>query len=101
MPIFRVKSVKIYTGQKKFTRAPLVVLVTNMRYGFKGKNSRGRHHLSNSELDFRFSVSNRVSLQSTANFEVLFQVLLLGVVISFVVVVEARDCLLPGSEMVR
>ena len=32
MPIFRVKSVKIYTGQKKFTRAPLVVLVTNMRY---------------------------------------------------------------------
>ena len=34
MPIFRVKSVKIYTGQTKFTRAPLVVLVTNMRYGF-------------------------------------------------------------------
>ena len=33
MPIFHVKSVKIYTGQKKFTRAPLVVLVTNMRYG--------------------------------------------------------------------
>ena len=33
MTIFRVKSVKIYTGQKKFTRAPLVVLVTNMRYG--------------------------------------------------------------------
>ena len=33
MPIFRVKSVKIYTSQKKFTRAPLVVLVTNMRYG--------------------------------------------------------------------
>ena len=32
MPIFRVKSVKIYTGQKKFTRAPLVVLVTNIRY---------------------------------------------------------------------
>ena len=32
MPIFRVKSVKIYTGQKKFTRAPAVVLVTNMRY---------------------------------------------------------------------
>ena len=24
MPIFRVKSAKIYTGQKKFTRAPLV-----------------------------------------------------------------------------
>ena len=33
MPIFRVKSVKIYAGQKKFTRAPLVVLVTNIRYG--------------------------------------------------------------------
>ena len=29
LPIFRVKSVKIYTGQKKFTRAPPV---TNMRY---------------------------------------------------------------------
>jgi len=29
LPIFRVKSVKIYTGQKNFTRAPLV---TNMRY---------------------------------------------------------------------
>ena len=32
MPIFRVKSVKIYTGQKKFTRAPSVASVTNMRY---------------------------------------------------------------------
>ena len=32
MPIYRVKSVKIYTSQKKFTRAPLVVLVTNIRY---------------------------------------------------------------------
>ena len=32
MPIFRVKSEKIDTGQKKFTRAPLVVLVTNIRY---------------------------------------------------------------------
>ena len=31
MPIFRVKSEKIYTSQKKFTRAPPV---TNMRYGF-------------------------------------------------------------------
>ena len=29
MPIFRLKSVKIYTGQKKFIRAPPV---TNMRY---------------------------------------------------------------------
>ena len=33
MPIFRVKSVKIYTGQKKFTQAPPVAPVTNMRYG--------------------------------------------------------------------
>ena len=33
MPIFRVKSVKIYTGQKKFTPAPPVAPVTNMRYG--------------------------------------------------------------------
>ena len=32
MPIFRVKSVKIYTGQKKFTRTPSVASVTNMRY---------------------------------------------------------------------
>ena len=29
LPIFRVKSVKIYTGQKKFTRAPPV---TNISY---------------------------------------------------------------------
>ena len=32
LPIFRVKSVKIYTVQKKFTRAPPVAPVTNMRY---------------------------------------------------------------------
>ena len=32
LPIFRVKSVEIYTGQKKFTRAPPVAPVTNMRY---------------------------------------------------------------------
>ena len=32
MPIFRVKSVKIYTGQKKFTQAPPVAPVTNIRY---------------------------------------------------------------------
>ena len=32
MPIFRVKSVKIYTGQKKFTRALPVAPVTNIRY---------------------------------------------------------------------
>ena len=30
--MFRVKSVKIYTGQKKFTRMPSVASVTNMRY---------------------------------------------------------------------
>ena len=35
MPIFRVKSVKIYTGQKKFTRAPPVAPVTNMRYDLR------------------------------------------------------------------
>ena len=34
LPIFRVKSVKIYTGQKKFTPAPPVAPVTNMRYVF-------------------------------------------------------------------
>ena len=32
LPNCRVKSVKIYTGQKKFTRAPPVAPVTNMRY---------------------------------------------------------------------
>ena len=32
MPIFRIKSVKIYTGQFLFTQAPPVVPVTNMRY---------------------------------------------------------------------
>ena len=32
MPISRVKSVKIYTGQKFFTRAPPVAPVTNIRY---------------------------------------------------------------------
>ena len=32
LPIFRVKSVKIYIGQKKFTRAPPVAPVTNIRY---------------------------------------------------------------------
>ena len=31
LPIFRVKSV-IYTGQKKFTRAPPMAPVTNMKY---------------------------------------------------------------------
>ena len=40
MPIFCVKSVKNYTGQKKFTRAPLVVLVTNIRYVWDPVNIR-------------------------------------------------------------
>ena len=35
LPIFRVKSAKIYTGQKKFTGAPPVAPVTNMRYGIE------------------------------------------------------------------
>ena len=33
LPIFRVKSVKIYTGQFFFTQTPFVVSVTNIRYG--------------------------------------------------------------------
>ena len=49
MPIFRVKSVKIYTGQKKFTRAPLVVLVTNMRYAQNQDLVEVRAQLSRSE----------------------------------------------------
>ena len=32
MPIFRVKSVKIYTGQKKIYTKIFVAFVTNMRY---------------------------------------------------------------------
>ena len=32
LPIFGVKSVNIYTGQKKFTQTPSVVSVTNIRY---------------------------------------------------------------------
>ena len=32
LPIFRVKSVKIYTGQKKIYTSMLVALVTNIRY---------------------------------------------------------------------
>ena len=33
MQFFFTQSGKNYTGQKKFTQAPLVMLVTNMRYG--------------------------------------------------------------------
>ena len=32
LPFFRIKSEKNYTGQKKFTRAPPVAPLTNMRY---------------------------------------------------------------------
>ena len=32
LPFFCVKSLKIYTGQKKFTQAPPVAPVQNMRY---------------------------------------------------------------------
>ena len=39
MPILCVKSVKIYTGQKKFTQAPLVALVTNIRYDLEKSSS--------------------------------------------------------------
>ena len=34
MPIFRVKSVEIYTGQKNFARTPSVASVTNIRYDY-------------------------------------------------------------------
>ena len=37
MPIFRVKSVKIYTGQKKFTLTPSVASVTIIRYDLDQK----------------------------------------------------------------
>ena len=56
MPIFRVKSVKIYTGQKKFPRAQLVALVTNIRYAqWCGNGSKvaqeGLRILRNTNLD--------------------------------------------------
>ena len=41
MPIFRVKSVKIYTGQKEFTQTPAVASVTNISYAHK--HTLGRH----------------------------------------------------------
>ena len=51
MPIFRVKSVKIYTSQKIYTGIP-VAPVTNIRYGPKKKirkneekNTNFRSHL--------------------------------------------------------
>ena len=34
MPIFRVKSVKIYTDQKKIYRSILVALMTNIKYAW-------------------------------------------------------------------
>ena len=37
LPIFCVTSEKNYTSQKKFTRAPPVAPVTNMRYGDMGR----------------------------------------------------------------
>ena len=37
MPIFCVRSVKIYTGQVFFTQTPSVVSVTNIRYGLAPK----------------------------------------------------------------
>ena len=43
MPIFRVKSVKVYTGQKKFTRAPPVAPVTNMRYDLRDRKNAQRY----------------------------------------------------------
>ena len=44
--IFCIHSGKIYTGQKKFTQAPPVVPVTNMRYGqdFNLKNMKTITH---------------------------------------------------------
>ena len=65
MPIFRVNSVKNYNGQKKFTRAPLVVLVTNMRYEvtkmfFKMKMSNERREEEKNrggELKFNFQMN--------------------------------------------
>ena len=55
LPIFRDKSVKIYTGQFFFTQAPPVVPVTNMRYG---------HSLtvSHSTLNFMIQISQFVRI---------------------------------------
>ena len=45
MPIFRVKSVKIYTGPKKIYTGIPVAPVTNMRYGLDGNGGFGHHRL--------------------------------------------------------
>ena len=57
LPIFCVKSLKIYTGQKKFTWAPPVAPVTNMRYG------QGLQILKLAGLKVLLRVSDSVVLQ--------------------------------------
>ena len=48
MPIFRVKSVKIYTGQKKFTRIypwdPWQISGMAMKLPFDASNDDDHHH---------------------------------------------------------
>ena len=48
MPIFRVKSVKIYTGQKKFTLTPSVASVTIIRYD--DTNTSAQHAWKETQL---------------------------------------------------
>ena len=50
LPIFRVKSVKIYTGQNKFTRAPPVAPGTNMRYEANHSNSKRSNFTKNAQI---------------------------------------------------
>ena len=59
MPIFRVKSEEIYTGQKKFTRAPPVAPVTNMRYADTDKDTWPTKAFKGQEIG-----DNRMVLQS-------------------------------------
>ena len=81
MPIFRVKSVKIYTGQKKFTRTPSVASVTNMRYELKVLQERRRKRRKVHLLLPKYTTVN--ALVSTAG------------MIAFVFI---RDLLIPHSS---
>ena len=72
MPIFRVKSVKTYTGQKKFTRAPPMAPVTNIiRYGGTGTLQSSSANLLDIFGEYRCEVSynkcEMCSLQKTLN----------------------------------
>ena len=61
-PIFCVESVKIYTGQKKFTR---VTPVTNMRCDSRWSGIISDKHFSNKEETLGFDIWENTSYQGT------------------------------------